>query len=83
MVPWLKDLREQSLLVHIHILHVAHGINEVIRRVHGDGHYTPIVVDKEAEGVPLAQVTPSFKGIACHFQVNLYGGTKPKIFSGA
>ena len=37
-----------------------------------DGHRTPIVVDKEAEGTPLAWVTPSFKGIMCSFQVNLY-----------
>ena len=40
----------------------------------GDGHYAPIVVDKEAEGTPLAQVIPSFKGIMHHFQVNLYVG---------
>ena len=59
-------------VVQLHILHVAHGINEAIRRVHGDGHHAPIVVDKETEGTPLAQVTPGFKGIMCRFQVDLY-----------
>ena len=59
-------------VVWLHILHVAHGINEAIRRVHGDGHHAPIVIDKEAEGVTLARVTPSLKGIVHHFQVNLY-----------
>ena len=54
-------------VVQLYILHVAHGINEAVRWVCGDGHCTPIVIDKEAEGMPLAQVTPSFKGIACHF----------------
>ena len=49
-----------------------HGINEAIRQVCGDGHHAPIVVDKEAEGAPLARVTPSFKGIMCQFQVDLY-----------
>ena len=33
---------------------------------------TPIVVDKEAEGMPLTWITSSFKGIVCHFQVDLY-----------
>ena len=37
-------------VVQLHILHVAHGINEAIRQVCGDQHYAPIVVDKEAEG---------------------------------
>ena len=59
-------------VVWLHILHIAHGINEALRWVHGDRHYAPIVVDKEAEGVPLARVTPGFKGITHHFQVNLY-----------
>ena len=59
-------------VVWLHILHVAHGINEAIRWVCGDGHLTPIVVDKEAEGTSLAQVTPGFKGVTCCFQVNLY-----------
>ena len=45
---------------------------------HGDGHHAPIVVDKEAEGVPFAWVTPSFKGITRCFQVNLYVGHKVK-----
>ena len=124
MVPWLKDLGEQSLLVlcpmgkdqaapticstivgiviHVlqcgmayaavqvssggvvagvevvwlHVLHVAHGINEAIRRVHWDQHYTPIVVDKEAKGTPLTQITSSFKGVMCCFQVDLYVGHK-------
>ena len=58
-------------VVWLHILHVARGINEAIRWVHGDGHHTPIVVDKEAEGVPLARVTPGFKGIMHRFQVDL------------
>ena len=59
-------------VVWLHILHIACQKNEAIRQVHGDGHRAPIVVDKEAEGTPLAQVTPSFKGIMHHFQVNLY-----------
>ena len=61
-------------VVRLHIFHVACGINEAIRQVHVDGHYVPIVVDKEAEGAPLTWVTPSFEGIMCHFQVNLYVG---------
>ena len=59
-------------VVWLYILHIAHGINEAIRWVHGDGHPSPIVVNKEAEGAPLAWVTPSFKGIMHHFQLNLY-----------
>ena len=51
---------------------------EAIRQVRGDGHHTPIVVDKEAEGAPLARVTPGFKGIVRCFQVNLYVGHKVK-----
>ena len=53
-------------VVWLHILHIAHGINEAVRWVHGDGHCIPIFVDKKAKGMPLAQVTPSFKGIVCH-----------------
>ena len=59
-------------VVQLHILHVACGINEAIGWVSGDGHHAPIVVDKEAEGAPLAQVTPGFKGVTHHFQVDLY-----------
>ena len=44
--------------------------------VHGDQHHTLIVVDKEAKGVPLTWITSSFKGIMCHFQVDLYVGHK-------
>ena len=61
-------------VVQLHVLHIARGINEAIRCVHGDRHYAPIVVDKEAKGTPLTQITSSFKGIACCFQVNLYVG---------
>ena len=61
-------------VVQLHVLHVAHGINKAIRWVHGDQHYAPIVVDKEADGMPLTQITSSFKGIVCHFQVDLYVG---------
>ena len=57
-------------MVWLHVLHIAHGINQAIRWVHGDQNYTPIVV--EAEDTPLTQITSSFKGIACHFEVNLY-----------
>ena len=59
-------------VIRLHILHIAHEINEAIRWVRGDGHHTPIVVDKEAEGAPLAQVTPGFKGVTHCFQVDLY-----------
>ena len=59
-------------VVQLHILHIARGINEAVRQVHGDGHCTPIIVDKEAEGTPLAQVSPSFKGVTHRFQVDLY-----------
>ena len=61
-------------VVQLHVLHVAHGINEAIRQVCGDQHYAPIVVDKEAEGTPLIQITSSFKGVAHRFQVDLYVG---------
>ena len=61
-------------VVCLHILHVAHGINKTIRWVHGDGHQAPIVVDREVEGMPLARVTPGFKGVMCSFQVDLYVG---------
>ena len=59
-------------MVWLHILHVAHGINEAIGWVCGDRHYTLIDVDKESEGTPLTWVTPSFRGVARCFQVNLY-----------
>ena len=61
-------------VVWLHILYIAHGINEAIRWVHGDRHYTPIVVDKEAEGAPFTWTVSSFAGIACCFQVDLYVG---------
>ena len=60
-------------VVWLHILHIASGINEAVR---WDGHCTPIVVDKEAEGVPLVRVTLSFKGITCCFQIDLFIGHK-------
>ena len=63
-------------VVWLHILHIALGINKAVRWVCGDGHCTPIVVDKEAEGAPLAQVTPSFKSIVCYFQADLYIGNE-------
>ena len=56
-------------VVQLHVLHIAHGINKAIRWVHGDRHHALIVVDKEAEGMPLTWITSSFKGIMCHFQV--------------
>ena len=61
-------------VVQLHILHIACGMNEAISWVHGDRHYAPIVVDKEAEGASLTQITSSFKGITCRFQVDLYVG---------
>ena len=61
-------------VVRHHVLHIAHGINEAIRQVCGDQHYVPIVVDKEAEGAPLTQITSSFMDITCCFQVDLYIG---------
>ena len=63
-------------VVQLHILHVAHGINEAIRWVRGDRHHALIVVDKETEGMPLTWITSSFKGITCRFQVDLYVGHK-------
>ena len=65
-------------VVLLHMLHIAHGINEAVRWVCGDGHHAPIVIDKETEGVPLAQVIPSFKGILHCFQVDLYVGHEVK-----
>ena len=59
-------------VVQLHVLHIAHGINKAIRWVCGDRHHVPIVVDKEAEGTPLTQITSSFKGVVCCFQVDLY-----------
>ena len=118
MVPWLKDLQEQSLLVlnpagndqvapsifsvlfgiiihklqcvvtyavaqacssqvvvgvnvvWLHLLHVAYGINEGVRRIHGDGHCAPIVADEKAKSTPLAGV------IVRHLEVDLYIGNK-------
>ena len=63
-------------VVRLHILHIAHRINEAVRQVCRDGHCAPIFVDKEAEWVPLAGVTPSFKGITHCFQIDLYIGHK-------
>ena len=59
-------------VVQLHILHVAHGINEAIRWVCGDQHHALIVVDKEAKGVLPTWITSSYKGITCHFKVDLY-----------
>ena len=59
-------------VVRLHVPQVAHGINEAIRWVHGDQHHTLIVVDKEAKGASPTWITPSFKGVMCLFQVDLY-----------
>ena len=58
-------------VVWLHVLHIACGINKTIRWVCGDRH-APIVVDKEAKGVPLTWITSSFKDISCCFKVDLY-----------
>ena len=63
-------------VVRLHVLHVAHGINKAIRQVREDRHHALIVVDKEAEGMPLTWITSSCKGVMCHFQVDLYVGHK-------
>ena len=55
-----------------HVLHIARGINEAIRRVCGDRHHALIVVDKEAKGMPPTWITSSFKGVVCCFQVDLH-----------
>ena len=59
-------------VVQLHVLHLAHGINEAIRWVCGDQHHALIAVDKEAKGAPLTWITSSFKGVKSRFQVNLY-----------
>ena len=63
-------------VVQLHNPHVAHGVNEAVSQVCGNGHCTPIVADKKAKGVPLAGVTPGLKGITCHLEVDLYIGHK-------
>ena len=59
-------------VVWLHLLHVAHGINEAIRQVCGDRHQALVVVDKETKGVLPTWITSIFKGITCCFQVELY-----------
>ena len=59
-------------VVWLHIPHVAHGVDEALRQIHGDGHGTPIVAEEEAKGTPLAGVTPSLKSIARHLEFDLY-----------
>ena len=63
-------------VVQLHIPHIACGVNEAVRWVCWDGHCTPIVADKKTKGMPLARVTPSFKGVMCHLEVSLYIGHK-------
>ena len=58
-------------VVQLHIPHVAHGVHEAVRQVHGDGRGTPIVADKEEKGIPLAGVAPGLKSIT------YTGGTRP------
>ena len=46
-------------VVRLHIPHTAHGVNEAVRLVHGDGHCAPIVAEKRQKarllpGSPLA-----------------------------
>ena len=45
------------------IPHIAGQVDQAVRRVHGDGHGTPEVTDKEAKGMPLAGVTSGLKSI--------------------
>ena len=59
-------------VVRLQVPHVACGVNEAVRQVCGDGHCTPIVADKKAEGMPLAGVIPGLKSIAHCLEVDLY-----------
>ena len=59
-------------VVQLHVPHVAHGVNEAVRQVCGNGHGTPIVADKEAKGMPLAGVAPGFKSVVHCLVVDLY-----------
>ena len=59
-------------VVWLHIPHVAGGVDEAVRWIHGDGHGAPIVADEEAKGMSLAGVVPGLKGIPHHLEVNLY-----------
>ena len=64
------------VVVQVHVPYIAHGVDEAVRWIHGDGHCIPIVAGKKAKGAPLGWVTPSLKGIRCHLEVNLYIGHK-------
>ena len=59
-------------VVWLHVPHIAHWVDEAVWQIHGNGHGTPIVADKEAKGMPLARVTPGLKSVLCHLEVNLY-----------
>ena len=59
-------------VIWLYIPHVTHWVDEAVRWVHGNGHGTPVVADKEAKGVPLAGVTSGLNSIVCHLEVDLY-----------
>ena len=54
------------------IPHIAGGIDEAVRRVHGYGHGAPEIADKDTKGVTFARVASSLKSIMCCLEVDLY-----------
>ena len=51
---------------------VTGGIQQAIRRVHGDGHSAAEIVHEKAIGAPLAGVAPGLEGITHCLEVTLY-----------
>ena len=59
-------------VIWLHVPHITHWVDEAVRQVHGNGHGSPIVADKEAKGMPFARVTSGLKSVPHHLEVDLY-----------
>ena len=68
-------------VVWLHVPHVAHWVDEAVQRIHGDGHGTPIVADKEAKGTPLAGVAPALRASCTTLRSPSMSLTKSRIWS--
>ena len=67
-------------VVWLYIPHVAHGVNKAARRVHGDGHGTPIVADKEAR--VLLGSPPALRALDTTLRSTSMSLMKSRIWSG-
>ena len=59
-------------VIWLDVPHITGWVDNAVQRIHGNGHGTPIVTDKEAKGMTLARVAPGLKSVLHCLEVTLY-----------